>query len=132
MSPRKRADRNFAGIAGMPNSARAIHPAIPVLAIRHQATIMPTKNGLNRTRNRGGSKMSWIDRIKKERDSGLIRPLLQSEHAEVNTRYPGCTLEYCCACDRPTGNAGKGEDSNYTDDDKGPFCWECFPGKEDI
>jgi len=74
--------------------------------------------------------MDWVDKIRQERESGLIRPLFQSEHMEVNKRHPGCTLEYCRACGEPTGNAGKGEDSNYTEDDDGPFCWECFPEKE--
>lgn len=68
----------------------------------------------------------WIDREKVRRDQGITRGLLQSDHAAVNARYPGCTLEYCCECDQPTGNAGKGEDSNYTDDDEGPYCWDCF------
>ena len=49
-----------------------------------------------------------------------------SQHAEVNARYPGCTLEYCGVCGEPTGNAGRGEDSNYCDRcDVGPFCWQC-------
>jgi len=74
--------------------------------------------------------MDWIDKIKEERDSGHKRSLYQSEHAKVNARYPGCTLEYCCECDKPTGNAGAGEDSNYTEDGEGPFCWECFPEKD--
>jgi len=68
----------------------------------------------------------WIDEEKARRDHGINRPLLQSDHWAVNTRYPGCTLEYCCECDQPTGNAGRGEDSNYTDDDEGPYCNECF------
>ncbi len=68
----------------------------------------------------------WIDKEKQQRDQGITRGLLQSEHASVNARYPGCTLEYCCECDQPTGNAGRGEDSNYTDDDEGPYCWDCF------
>jgi len=68
----------------------------------------------------------WIDNEKARRDQGINRPLLQSNHWAVNARYPGCTLEYCCECNQPTGNAGKGEDSNYTDDDEGPYCYECF------
>ena len=67
----------------------------------------------------------WIDDEKMRRDEGITRGLYQSQHAEVNSRYPGCTLEYCCECGEPTGNAGKGEDSNYNDDD-GPYCWDCF------
>ena len=68
----------------------------------------------------------WIDNEKVRRDKGITRGLSQSEHAAVNARYSGCTLEYCCACGEPTGNAGKGEDSNYTEDDEGPYCWDCF------
>jgi len=74
--------------------------------------------------------MDWIDTIRKERDLGSRRPLLQSQHREVNARYPGCTLEYCCECGEPTGSAGKGEDSLFMEDGEGPFCWECFPGKD--
>ena len=73
----------------------------------------------------------WIDAEKARRDQGHHRPLLQSQHAEVNARYPGCTLEYCYECGAPTGWAGKGEDSLYTEGDTGPFCWECFPEKEE-
>ncbi len=37
------------------------------------------------------------------------------------------SLEYCCACDSPTGRAGQGEDSLYTDNAAlGPFCEECW------
>lgn len=75
--------------------------------------------------------MSWIDKIKDERSIGINKPLSQSEHKIVNSRYPGLTLEYCCECGEATGNAGKGEDSLYTEDDEGPFCWECFPEKEE-
>jgi len=74
--------------------------------------------------------MDWIDNIKRERSEGINRALLQSQHAAVNSRYPGTTLEYCCECGEPTGNAGKGEDSNYTQNDEGPYCWECFPEKD--
>lgn len=69
--------------------------------------------------------MDWIDEEHQRRKNGVNRGLLQSQHAEVNARYPGCTLEYCCECGRPTGNAGKGDDSLYTEDN-GPFCSECF------
>lgn len=75
--------------------------------------------------------IDWIDEEKRRRDCGQTRPLLQSQHAEVNARYPGCTLEYCCECDQPTGNAGRGEDSNYIDDD-GPYCDECFVEKDGL
>ena len=37
--------------------------------------------------------------------------------------------EYCCNCSEPTGKAGAGDDSLYTDND-GPFCEDCFPDKE--
>ena len=36
------------------------------------------------------------------------------------------TLERCCRCDDPTGHAGRGDDSLYTDDGKGPFCNDCY------
>jgi phage terminase large subunit-like protein len=35
------------------------------------------------------------------------------------------TLEHCCACDRPTGRAGRGEDSLYAGD-FGPYCEDCW------
>jgi hypothetical protein len=73
----------------------------------------------------------WIDEEKKQRTLGHHRPLLQSQHAAVNGRFPGTTLEYCCECNLPTGAAGKGEDSLYTKEDDGPYCWECFPEKEE-
>jgi hypothetical protein len=37
--------------------------------------------------------------------------------------------EYCCKCSEPTGKAGAGDDSLYTDHD-GPFCEDCFSDKE--
>ena len=74
--------------------------------------------------------MDWIDKVRDERSVGLNKPLYQSEHHAVNSRYPGLTIEYCIECGEPTGNAGKGEDSNYTENDEGPFCWGCFPEKE--
>lgn len=70
----------------------------------------------------------WIDKEHALRQAGGFTPLLQSQHAEVNARYPGCTLEYCCECDQLTGRAGRGEDSLYYDDD-GPFCWDCWQEK---
>ena len=70
--------------------------------------------------------MDWIDEEKRRRANGIKTPLLQSAHAEVNSRYPGCTLEYCDNCGDPTGRAGKGDDSLYTDEDEGPYCWECW------
>lgn len=74
--------------------------------------------------------MDWIDKEHDRRSRGITRPLLPSQHSEVNARYPGCTLEYCCDCDAPTGRAGKAEDSLYTEAGEGPYCWECFPEKE--
>lgn len=68
----------------------------------------------------------WIDDEKRRRDAGGKRPLLQSQHAAVNARYPGCTDEHCCACGRATGNAGVGDGSLYADDGEGPYCWECY------
>lgn len=67
----------------------------------------------------------WIDQVKVDRDAGINKPLLQSDHWAVNARYPGCTLEFCCECDQPTGRAGRGEDSLFLDDD-GPYCWDCW------
>ena len=71
------------------------------------------------------SDMDWIDEEKARRDAGVKRALYQDQHAEVNARYPGCTLEYCCECGRPTGRAGRGDDSLFTEDG-GPFCEECW------
>ena len=40
-------------------------------------------------------------------------------------------LEYCCECDNPTGRAGKGEDSLYTDGvELGPYCEDCWSNTE--
>ena len=74
--------------------------------------------------------MDWIDEEKKRRDQGINRALTQSQHAAVNARYPGTTVEYCCVCGEPTGMAGEHEDSFYTEED-GPFCWDCYPEKEE-
>ena len=68
----------------------------------------------------------WVDEEYTRRRSGTTRPLLQSQHWEVNARYPGCTLEYCCECDQPTGRAGRADDSLFTEDDEGPFCGACW------
>lgn len=36
-------------------------------------------------------------------------------------------LEHCCNCDEPTGRAGEGEDSLYTDIyNLGPYCEDCW------
>ncbi len=70
--------------------------------------------------------MDWIDREAQARSEGHKRALSQEDHASVNARYPGCTLEYCCECGEPTERAGRGEDSLYTDDDEGPFCSDCW------
>ena len=34
--------------------------------------------------------------------------------------------ERCCMCDEPTGKAGRGEDSLYTEDGRGPYCPGCW------
>jgi len=75
--------------------------------------------------------MDNIDQIKQDRVNGINKPLSQSEHRAVNTRYPGTTLEYCCECDNSTGRAGRGEDSIYAEymiggDEVGPLCFECY------
>ena len=69
----------------------------------------------------------WIDEEYERRKHGENRPLLQSDHWAVNSRYPGCTLEYCCECNRATGRAGRADDSLFDDEtDDGPFCRECW------
>jgi len=69
----------------------------------------------------------WIDDEKRRRDAGERRALDQSQHAAVNARYPGCTLEHCFICDEETGRAGRAEDSIYCCDcDLGPFCEHCI------
>ena len=43
----------------------------------------------------------------------------------------GADVEYCCACDEPTGRAGKGDDSLYCEVcGRGPYCSECFEEHE--
>ncbi len=74
--------------------------------------------------------MDWIDEEVERRKHGVNKPLLQSEHEAVNSRYPGCTLEYCSECGEPTGKAGRGEDSIFVmavDGSKeyGPLCLDC-------
>lgn len=68
----------------------------------------------------------WIDEERDRRAGGVRRALTQDQHAEVNARYPGCTLEHCWQCDVPTGRAGKGDDSIYDDDGGGPYCFSCW------
>ncbi len=68
----------------------------------------------------------WADEEKCRRDSGQRRPLLQRGHQAVNAKYPGETLERCIACGQPTGRAGKGEDSLFTANNVGPYCWDCW------
>jgi len=34
--------------------------------------------------------------------------------------------ERCIDCDEPTGRAGAGDDSIYTDDGDGPLCEDCY------
>jgi len=72
--------------------------------------------------------MNWLDEERQRRDAGQRRPLLQSQHELINSRYPGCTLERCCECDDPTGRAGRGDDSLYTDEGDGPYCYDCWQG----
>lgn len=69
--------------------------------------------------------MDWIDDEYRRRNHGEHRALSQGQHADVNARYPGCTLEYCCECGEATGHAGAGDGSLYTED-SGPFCDECW------
>ena len=76
--------------------------------------------------------MDWIDEEKERRQHGDFRPLLPSQHAEVNARYPGCTLEYCCECNQPTGRAGRGDDSLFGESGDGPYCYECWPYKDEV
>ena len=40
----------------------------------------------------------WIDQIAEERSRGIRRPLLQSQHADVNARHPGMTVKRCEWC----------------------------------
>lgn len=70
--------------------------------------------------------MDWIDDEHRRRSEGHTRGLTQDQHAAVNARYPGCTLEYCCECGEATGNAGPGDGSLYDNDGNGPFCDACF------
>lgn len=68
----------------------------------------------------------WIDEELDRRKRGENRPLLQSEHAAVNARYPGTTLEYCDNCDGATGRAGRADDSIFCPHcGAGPFCAGC-------
>jgi len=68
----------------------------------------------------------WIDDVKRERENGIKRPLDQSQHKAVNSRYPGTTLEYCYICGEPTGRAGWSDDSLFDGEGNGPFCEECW------
>ena len=56
----------------------------------------------------------WIDQEHARRQQGVRRPLHQSEHAQVNSRYPGCTIQTCKSCGKPTGKS-----------DGEPICGEC-------
>ena len=38
-------------------------------------------------------------------------------------------IETCCICDSPTGKAGKGEDSLYSEKGDGPDCEDCYEWK---
>ncbi len=73
--------------------------------------------------------MDWIDQERENRRSGINTPLLPSQHDAVNQRYPGLTNEICVDCGNETGNAGKGDGSLYTQNDSGPYCWDCYPEK---
>lgn len=67
--------------------------------------------------------MDEIDKERARREAGERRPLTQSQHAAVNARYPGTTLEMCIECGEATGKAGRGEDSLYCGVcDEGPYC----------
>ena len=68
----------------------------------------------------------WIDEEHTRRMSGIHRGLLPSQHEAVNSRYPGCTLEYCFKCGEATGKAGAGDDSIFDDNGEGPYCWGCW------
>ena len=75
--------------------------------------------------------MDSIDQIKQDRANGINKPLSQSDHAAVNAKHPGTTLEYCCECLGPTGNAGRDEDSIYAEciangNEVGPLCPDCY------
>ena len=67
----------------------------------------------------------------KERGAqNLPRALSQSDHERINSLgFPG-TRELCCECDEPTGNAGAGDGSLFTDDGEGPFCGPCHDERE--
>lgn len=69
----------------------------------------------------------WIDEERARRQSGDNRHLTQSQHAAVNSQYPGATLEFCLACGDPTGRAGRGDDSIHCEScECGPFCEACM------
>ena len=74
--------------------------------------------------------IDWIKEEHRRRQNGVTRGLLPGQHAMVNARYPGCTLEYCCECGEATGNAGRDDGSLYGDDGSGPFCASCFEANE--
>ncbi len=76
------------------------------------------------------SRPDWIDNERERRRHGINHPLLPSQHDAVNRRYSGTTLEYCCECNAPTGRAGQAEDSLFTEDDRGPFCWPCWDERQ--
>ena len=110
--------------------AKAIRVARPT-AVRGTMETAMAEDGQKRPcrkrkTRRGETNMSdWIDDERDKRSRGITTPLLQSQHAAVNARYPGCTWEYCCECQAPTGRAGRSDDSLFIDDD-GPFCLGCF------
>ena len=70
----------------------------------------------------------WVDmqfqRRKADSTDGYYPSITQQQHADINARYPGATLEYCVKCDTPTGRAGRHDDSLFIGDE-GPFCEGC-------
>jgi len=57
-------------------------------------------------------------------DGGMMKPLLQIEHAAINAiEYPG-TRQICVVCEQPTERCE--EDAIYTDAGHGPLCLDCY------
>ena len=44
------------------------------------------------------AELDWIDQQRVLRKRGILSPLLQSQHAAVNARYPGLTVKHCRVC----------------------------------
>lgn len=64
----------------------------------------------------------WIDEEVARRAQGITRALTQGQHAAVNARYPGCTLQYCTCCGDATGRC---EEDALRNADGEPLCEEC-------